>query len=393
MRDYFVHMTIPGIDVLLSRSRSPLRRLRIGLIVNPSSVTHNVQHAIPALLKKNFKIACILAPEHGLWASKQDQIKEGHTVDPATGLKIYSLYQFNKKPTATMLRDIDAVVYDVQDIGTRYYTFIWTMALAMEACSRAGKKCIILDRPNPLGGEIMEGPVLDPAYRSFVGLYPLPVRHGMTVGEIALWLAANHIPNVDLDIIKMKGWQRSMWFEDTGLSWVLPSPNMPTVDTAVVYPGMCLFEGTRLSEGRGITRPFELFGAPWIDPELLVREMRKEKLAGCILRPTYFQPTFHKFAGKRCGGCQIHVTSRHEFRSFKTALALLRTIWRLYPKQAKWRRPPYEDEARLMPFDILAGNGYIRTLIQDGVTVRSLENRWQKHLNQFQQEREPFLLY
>ena len=243
--------------------------------------------------------------------------------DPVTGLPVYSLYGKSRKPLPGMLKNTDAIVVDMQDVGARYYTFIWTMALVMEACQENNKAVVVLDRPNPIGGEMTEGPVLQPEYTSFVGLHSLPVRHGMTIAEIALYLKDLYYPALELHIIPMKGWKRQMWFDETGLPWVLPSPNMPTLETAAVYPGMCLLEATNLSEGRGTTRPFEIFGAPFIKPDILAKRLADIRLPGVVFRPLNFLPTFQKYAGRLCGGCQIHVTNRRKFKPFKTAAAIL----------------------------------------------------------------------
>jgi uncharacterized protein YbbC (DUF1343 family) len=254
-----------------------------------------------------------------------------------------------------MLDGLDVLLIDLQDVGSRYYTFVWTMYLCMRACERCGIAVVVLDRPNPINGLTIEGPVLDPNHRSFVGMHPIPIRHGRTIGELAQQFRKETFPNCELSVLPLKNWDRAMWFDQTGLPWVMPSPNMPTVDTATVYPGMCLFEGTNISEGRGTTRPFEIFGAPFIDAEKLCAELKSLKLPGVFFRENYFQPTFQKFAGQLCGGAQIHVIDRDEFRPFQTGVEIIREIGRLHPDQFAWKQPPYEYEREKLPIEILLG--------------------------------------
>jgi uncharacterized protein YbbC (DUF1343 family) len=299
-----------------------------------------------------------------------------------------------RKPFPEMLEDIDVMIIDLQDVGSRYYTFIWTMALVMEACEEMNKAVVVLDRPNPITGSDIEGPVLKPEFSSFVGLRTLPVRHGMTIGEIGLYLKAAYYQDLDFFVIPMQGWKRGMWFDQTGLPWVLPSPNMPTLETATVYPGMCLFEGTNLSEGRGTTRPFEIFGAPFIDPDVLIKRLHDLRLPGTIFRPLHFLPTFQKHAGMLCGGAQIHITDKQRFRPFKTAAALLKTIFELYPKKFRWKKPPYEYEKKLLPIDILAGTDRFRKDIEQGKSLDLMENWWKREAIDFDKKiRRRYLIY
>jgi uncharacterized protein YbbC (DUF1343 family) len=253
------------------------------------------------------------------------------------------------------VKDLDVLLVDLQDVGARYYTFIWTMYLCMRACEKAGIAVIVLNRPNPINGVTTEGPVLDPNYRSFVGLHPIPVRHGKTIAELATQFRDEVFPECRLSVLPMKNWEREMWFDHTALPWVMPSPNMPTLDTATVYPGMCLLEGTNISEGRGTTRPFELFGAPFIQSEALCRELNALKLPGVFFRESYFQPTFHKFAGELCNGAQLHVTDRNTFQPFQTGVEIIRMLRKLYSKQFAWKQPPYEYEHEKLPGQILLG--------------------------------------
>jgi uncharacterized protein YbbC (DUF1343 family) len=314
--------------------------------------------------------------------------------DKSTGLPVYSLYSHTRKPEPGMLSDIDVLVIDLQDVGSRYYTFIWTMDLCMQACLELKKSVVILDRPNPIGGIITEGPVLDTAFSSFVGQRELPVRHGMTIGEIANYIKDGFYPSLNLHIITMHGWRRQMWFDNTGLPWVMPSPNMPTLDTATVYPGMCLLEGTNLSEGRGTTRPFEIFGAPYIEPERLVNRLDSFRLPGVFFRPLYFQPTFQKYSGRLCGGAQIHIINKQRFRPFKTGVAIIKAVHDLYPEQFQWQQPPYEYETEKMPIDILAGTDRLRRYIEEGTSLDRMEEWWTEECREFQKRvRRNYLIY
>jgi uncharacterized protein YbbC (DUF1343 family) len=385
-----------GLDLLIKKWPKQFVSARIGLLLHPASVDSYLNHSADICISSGkCKVEALFGPQHGIRGETQDNMIEWSGFrDRKTGLPVYSLYGNTRKPSPEMLRNIDVMVIDLQDIGARYYTFIWTMALVMEACHELNKGMIILDRPNPINGIAIEGPVSELAYASFVGLKSLPVRHGMTIGEIAQYLKNIYYPNVDLHVIAMKGWKRDMWFDETGLSWVLPSPNMPTLETAAVYPGMCLLEGTNLSEGRGTTRPFEIFGAPFIDPDVLVKRLEEMRLPGAIFRPLHFLPTFQKHTGKLCGGAQIHITDRELFRPFKTAAAVLKIIYELYPKKFRWNRPPYEYEDKLLPIDILAGKDRFRKDIEKGVSLKDMEKGWEKELMAFDNKiRRNYLIY
>jgi uncharacterized protein YbbC (DUF1343 family) len=385
-----------GIDRLEQSWPKALRKSKIGLLVHPASINSSYIHSSEIFSRtKQCKLSALFGPQHGIKGETQDNMIEWEGFrDPLLGLPVFSLYGRERKPLPGMLTNIDAMVIDMQDIGSRYYTFIWTMSLVMESCQEQKKAVVILDRPNPIGGDMTEGPVLKPGYASFVGLRSLPVRHGMTIAEIALYLKDVYYPELDLYVIKMEGWKRQMWFDDTCLPWVLPSPNMPTLDTAKVYPGMCLLEATNLSEGRGTTRPFEIFGAPFIDPDKLVKRLKELRLPGVVLRPLHFLPTFHKHAGKVCGGAQIHVTARKIFRPFKTAAAILKTIRELYPKNFSWSQPPYEYEKKLPPIDILAGTDRFRKDIENSSDLSYMETWWNKELNEFDIKiRKKYLIY
>lgn len=382
-----------GLERLLDRP-AELRGLSVGLICNAASVTADLVHASLALrASRAFRLAALFGPEHGVWGDAQDLVEVGDSRDPVTGLRVHSLYGRTRVPTAEMLAGLDALLFDLQDVGCRYYTFVYTMLHALEACARQRLRLLVLDRPNPLGGVNVDGNVLDPAYRSFVGMHPLAVRHGMTVGELALLFRDELGLRVELRVVRMRGWRREMLFEDTGLPWVLPSPNMPTVDTAFVYPGGCLIEGTNLSEGRGTTRPFELVGAPWLDGVKLARDLARERIPGALFRPTLFTPTFQKHAGRRCGGVQVHVTDRARFPAFLTYLLLIAHARRQDPKRFAWRDPPYEYEQVKRPFDILCGTDEVRRSLESGASPRRLAPGWKRARAAFGRRRATHLLY
>jgi uncharacterized protein YbbC (DUF1343 family) len=388
-------MVLTGLDRLEKAWPKELKGLRAGLLVHPASVNRKLEHSLNVCLKsKKFRLKALFGPQHGIRGETQDNMVEWEGFfDPQTGLPVYSLYGHKRKPEPEMLKDIDVLAIDLQDIGSRYYTFIWTMELCMQACLECNKSVVVLDRPNPIGGLAIEGTVLEMFYESFVGQRPLPVRHGMTAGEIANYLKNEFYPSLDLHIIKMQGWKRNMCFDQTKLPWVMPSPNMPTLDTAIVYPGMCLLEGTNLSEGRGTTRPFEIFGAPFIGPDILIKRLREFKLSGIVFRPMSFQPTFQKHAGKLCGGSQIHVIDRNKFRPFKTGVAILKAVSDLYPEQFRWKEPPYEYETEKMPIDILAGTDRLRRDIEKGENIKNMESWWSSETKVFEKIRKKYLLY
>ena len=389
-------MVHTGLERVLKLWPKQLKGARVGLLVHPASVNRKTIHAID-LFKKTNKIAlkALFGPQHGIRGETQDNMIEWEGFrDRQTGLPIHSLYGHTRKPGPEMLQNIDTIVIDLQDVGARYYTFIWTMDLCMQACEAMRKSIVVLDRPNPIGGLRTEGPVLNTAFTSFVGLRPLPVRHGMTIGETGNYLRNEYYPDLDFHVIPMEGWRRKMWFDETGLPWIMPSPNMPTPDTALVYPGMCLLEGTNLSEGRGTTRPFELFGAPFIEPDMLATHLKNYKLRGVTFRPLWFQPTFQKHAGKLCGGAQIHVTERNTFLPFKTVVAILKAIHDLYPKHFAWKQPPYEYETRKLPIDILAGTDRLRKEIEQEEKLDRMETWWEEECMEFNRKiRKRYLLY
>ena len=384
-----------GIDVLLSSQKRILRDARVGAVVHPASVRACLQHTADALFAEpGIRLVALFGPQHGARGEKQDNMIESEDYrDPDTGLPVYSLYSGTRRPTAEMLEDLDLLVYDLQDVGTRVYTFIHTLAYCMEACAEQGKSLVVLDRPNPITGSRVEGNLLDPRFRSFVGLYPIPMRHGMTVGEMAQFLNGEFGIGCDLAVVRMEGWQRSMWFDATGLPWVMPSPNLPTLETAAVYPGMVLVEGTMLSEGRGTTRPFELVGAAYVRGRDFAAHLNDLQLPGVWFRPAYFEPTFQKWAGSLCGGVQLHLRDREAFEPYLTGVALLASAREMYPDAFAWRQPPYEYEHERLPIQILCGSRDVVNAMNTGARPGQLREIWRQDEASFRRRRQPYLLY
>jgi uncharacterized protein YbbC (DUF1343 family) len=384
-----------GLEVLLESRLGLLDGLRVGLIVHPASINSRYEHAADLFFDNpRVRLTALYGPQHGIRGETQDNMIEWQTFrDSRTGLPAYSLYGETRKPTPEMLGDVDVLVFDVQDVGTRVYTFIHTMALAMQAARECGKRFIVADRPNPINGSQVEGNLLEPGFASFVGMYPIPMRHGMTVAELALMFNQEFDIGCDLEVVRMQGWRRAMWFDQTGLPWVLPSPNMPTVETATVYPGQVMFEGTAVSEGRGTTRPFEIIGAPYIEPRRLVGRLSEEKLPGCLFRPLHFEPTFHKFRGERCGGLQLHVTDRDAFKPVIAGVAIIAAIRELYPDQFAWKAPPYEYVYDKLPFDVINGSDRTREMIEAGGPLAEIEAGWKSGLEEFAARRDRHRLY
>lgn len=383
-----------GINTLMSRGFDLLKGLNVGLCTNIASCNSVLDPTIAIFTKqKAFKLNAVFAPEHGFFSALQDQVRSQNYYDKERKVRVYSLYSKSLVPDKAILKKIDILVIDLIDIGTRYYTFIWSAILLIEQVARLGKKIVILDRPNPLNGKTVQGPVLEPEYVSFVGLYPVPVRHGMTIGELCNLVNDELHLGADIQVVKMKGWERGFCFEDTGLYWTVPTPNMPSFSTALVYPGMCLLEGTNVSEGRGTTRPFEIFGAPWIGPFSFVKSLNKKKIPGVMFGPAFFIPTFSKYKNRLCGGAQIYVTNMRRFNPFSAGLEIIHAIKSLYPGKFRWRRPPYEHETRRLPFDILAGNAWIKQALDKNHSINSIKKRWQMELYRFKRKRRKYLLY
>lgn len=388
-------MTRNGLHVLLEEKRNVIRNRKIGLIVNHTSVTDDLNPSFIALSQLDIcTVKRIFGPEHGIWGIAQDQELVRDQTEKQTSLPICSLYDRNSlSPRPSLIEDLDTVIFDIQDIGSRYYTYIYTMLLTMQTCSAVGRNFIVLDRPNPLGGKKREGNVLDTNFTSFVGLYPLPVVHGMTVGELALYCNETFNINCELDVIPCDGWKRSHYFDETDLTWIAPSPNMPTLETAIVYPGACLFEATNISEARGTTMPFLMSGAPWIDPWKLVAELHTFDLPGVAFRPLFFRPLSNKYAGQECGGVCIHVQNRQEFRPYLTGIAMIKAAHDCFYESFQWKEPPYEFEKEKMPIDILSGTDTIRQGIDNNQSLDALSQSWENDVQTFESAIQPYLLY
>jgi len=382
-----------GSERLIASSR--LKGLRVGILANPASVDHDYRHVVDRLAEASaFKLAAIFGPQHGFRSDLQDNmIETPHVIDPRRNVPIFSLYSETREPTKEMLDLIDVLVIDLQDVGARIYTFIYTMANCLRAAARTGLPVIVCDRPNPIGGVQVEGPMLEPGFESFVGQFPIPMRHGMTVAELAKLFNEHHGIRAPLEIVPMEGWSRELYFDDIEIPWVMPSPNMPTLETAIVYPGTVLFEGTMMSEGRGTTRPFELIGAPWLDDAAFAARMNQVGLDGVRFREAVFEPTFQKHAKEACGGCQIHVTSRWDFEPVKAGVALMREAYGMNPEDFKWREPPYEYEHDKMPIDILAGSTALREQIEQQMPLEDIAASWRQGVKDFEDARKPFLIY
>ncbi|ABW67788.1 exo-beta-N-acetylmuramidase NamZ family protein [Desulfosudis oleivorans] len=387
--------TRPGIEILCeSPGRWPLTG-RLGLLANPASVDGHLRHARD-LLRETFpgRLTALFSPQHGFFAEKQDNMVEsaGFT-DPDLGIPVFSLYGDTRIPTPEMMDAIDTLVIDLQDAGTRVYTFIYTLSYCMEAARDHGKPVVVLDRPNPINGITMEGNLLAPEWASFVGRYPLPMRHGLTIGELARLFNDRFGIGCDLTVVPMAHWQRSMRFADTGLPWVAPSPNLPTPDSALVYPGQVIWEGTNISEGRGTTRPFEYFGAPFLDTHAVAARIQPEFLKGVVLRPMVFEPTSSKWQGVPCQGFQIHPVAPDHYRSYTLSLALLQVVINIHGDAFAWKPPPYEYEHERMPIDLILGDGNLRKRIEQQEEIFALEQEWHDDLESFKTLSKNFHLY
>jgi uncharacterized protein YbbC (DUF1343 family) len=369
--------------------------LRAGLVCNPASVDEQIHHAADLLATTpGVTLGAIFGPQHGFRSDLQDNMIESpHGHDAVRRVPVYSLYSETREPSADMLKGLDVLVVDLQDIGARIYTFVYTMANCLRAAARHGVPVVVCDRPNPIGGAAVEGPMLEPGFESFVGQFPIPMRHGMTIGELARLFNDAFGIGASLTVVPVEGWTRDAYLDATSLPWVMPSPNMPTLDTAIVYPGAVLFEGTELSEGRGTTRPFELLGAPWIDAERFAEGMNALELPGVFFRPAMFEPTFHKHARQGCGGAQSHVLNRGVYRPVLSGVALLSRFYAASPSRFAWRQPPYEYEHDKMPIDILAGSSALRQQIEGGVDPRTIAAGWDEAVAAFERIRARYLLY
>jgi uncharacterized protein YbbC (DUF1343 family) len=387
-----------GLDALRARRYAPLRGKRVGLVCNPTAVTRDLAHAADLLhAAPGVELALLLGPEHGVRGDAQYMAAvRGEPADPRTGVPVASLYGDtvdSLRPAPELLRGLDALVFDIQDVGSRYYTYQATMMLCMEAAAAARVAFVVLDRPNPLGGLRVEGPALRPGFESFCGLHDLAVRHGMTVGELARLFRVERRLDLELTVVECEGWRRELRFRATGLPWVFPSPNMPTPEAALAYPGGCLLEGTNLSEGRGTTRPFELAGAPWLDGRALCEALGRERLPGAAFRPVSFVPTWDKHAGVRCHGVELQVTDPDRFHSFRAGLALVLHARRQDPGRFAWRREPYEFVRDVPAFDLLCGSDRERQGIEAGATLGELARAFAPEERAFGRRRRPFLIY
>ena len=385
-------MFLLGSDVLFDRQL--LRGRTIGLVCNPASIDASFRHVIDRAEAAGVKIGAIFGPQHGFRSDVQENmIESGHATDKCRKVRVYSLYSETREPTAEMLTGLDALVIDLQDVGTRIYTYIYTMANCMRAAARHELPVVVCDRPNPIGGVAVEGPMLEAGFESFVGQYPIPMRHGMTIGELARLFNEAFEIGAKLEVVKMPAWSRDAYWDDLRLPWVLPSPNIPTVESTIVYPGTVLLEGTNISEGRGTTKPFELAGAPWAQPEGISARLNGLALPGVHFRPALFEPTFHKHAKTSCGGCQIHVTDRPTFRAVETGVAVIAAFMEAGPDAFEWRPPPYEYEYTIPPIDILYGSAALRDGLARGDSAETLASGWSDDVAPFMKLRQQFLLY
>jgi len=384
-----------GIETLIHERPQMLRGRPLGLLANPASVDPRF-NASSSLIHHHFpdQLRVLFGPQHGYFAEKQDNmVPSGDFIDPAFNIPVFSLYGKTRMPTERMFEQIDTLIIDLQDVGTRVYTFISTMALSMEAAVTDGKQIVVLDRPNPLGGNAVEGNPLEPGYASFVGMYPIPMRHGLTIGEMALLLNNHFGIGCDLTVVPMKGWRRDMLFQDTGLPWIAPSPNLPTPTSALVYPGQVLWEGTNVSEGRGTTKPFEIFGAPFLDTVGLKRRLSSQDFPGVHLRSLAFEPTSNKWAGQLCHGFQLHILEPRRYRPYIVTLTMLSAVASLHPEEFQWKPPPYEYEFEKLPFDLITGDPGVRKAVEAMVPREDMEAAWQDDLKTFEELRGDCLIY
>jgi uncharacterized protein YbbC (DUF1343 family) len=387
--------TILGVERLLDEKLDLIRGRRVGLVCNQASVMPDLRHIADVFASRDeFQLTAFFGPQHGIRGDVQDNmIETEHATDARTGLPVYSLYSETREPTEEMLREVDTIVFDMQDVGCRIYTFAYTMANCMRAAAKFGKRVVVCDRPNPIGGTQVEGNVTESAFTSFVGQFEVPTRHGMTLGELARMYNDHFGIGCDLEVVPMEAWAREMYFEATGLPWVLPSPNIPTVDTCVVFPATVHLEGTELSEGRGTTKVFELNGAPFIDPYACAEALDAYNFRGVVFRPCYFQPTFQKWARQTCGGVQLHITDREAFTPVIVGIAMVKTAHDLYPDRFQWKQDDYEYEFGKNPFDVVSGTDKIRKAIEADESLESMQSSSTPRLDEFIVARAKFLLY
>ena len=390
-----ISMVKTGLDVLRESPQLLSGGTNLGLLYNQASISSDLTPAVDVICSLfPGRLKALFGPQHGVGLTEQDNmIESAHEVHPKYGIPVYSLYEASRRPSPEMLRDVDTVIVDIQDIGTRVYTFATTVLYLMEVCSGQGKSVVILDRPNPINGRDVEGNVIKPGYESFVGPHPIPMRHGMTLGELMLYYNGKYSLGCNLEVIRTTGWSRHTYFDETELPWAMPSPNMPTLDTAIVYPGQVLLEGTKLSEGRGTTRPFEIFGAPYFDVESILNSLDWSCLTGMALREVTFTPTFNKFAKKTCRGFQVHVTDRNQFKPYRASLAMIAAIARTHGRDFELFEGPYEYVFDRRPIDVIIGDKQITDAVLSGVPIMELESHWAKELGEFEKERQSCLLY
>jgi uncharacterized protein YbbC (DUF1343 family) len=385
-----------GIEQLILSPPPWLSGNRLGLLCNQASTGSKLIHSRD-LISNTFpgQLTCLFTPQHGFFSEKQDNmIESAHAYDSSTGLPVYSLYSKGRRPTKEMFDLFDVLIIDLFDVGTRVYTFLYTMAYCLQAAAEFNKKVLVLDRPNPIGGTQVEGNIIQEDCYSFVGLYPIPMRHGLTFGELAFLLNNHFNIGADLEVIPMQGWQRRMFYRDTELPWIFPSPNMPSPATALVYPGQVIWEGTNISEGRGTCLPFELFGAPFIAHDDMLHKIEKSAdLPGCRLRPLIFEPTSNKWSGQVCNGFQVHITDPYVFRPYRTSLVLLQAVMLLYPEAFAYKPPPYEYEYERLPMDLILGDKQVRRGLEQGESILDMELSWQNDLEDFQKLRQEIFLY
>jgi len=386
---------ITGLENFCQNPLSGLDGCRLGLLCNPASVDRHFRHARELIAQRYpGQLKALYAPQHGFHADKQDNmIESADGIDPVLKIPVFSLYSRTRIPTREMLEPIDVLLVDLQDVGTRVYTFIYTLSYCMEAAKAHAKKVVVLDRPNPVSGKVTEGNCVAADCTSFVGRFPIPMRHGLTIGELALLFNQQFGIDCDLEVIPLQNWRRAMYHSDTELPWVPPSPNLPTPVSAIVYPGQVIWEGTNVSEGRGTTQPFEIFGAPFIELTKLSAGLTEKQIPGVILRPISFEPTFNKWAGQPCYGYQIHVTEATAYQSYTTSLRLLQAVIRHHGGDFKWKQPPYEYEFERLPIDLIIGDSSIRQRIEEGEDIDDIASEWQEDLDAFIAQSQEFRLY
>ncbi len=383
-----------GCEILLESPPSWFRSARLGLLANQASVDSTLRNVKDLIRAAGGRLECLFSPQHGYYSQKQaNMVESADDRDSELDIPVVSLYAETRQPSLESLSGIDVLLIDLQDVGTRVYTYTTTMGLCIEAAARAGIKVVVLDRPNPISGTEIEGNVLETRYRSFVGWYQVPMRHGLTPGEFARYIDAEANIGCDLEVVAMKGWRRSCYFDSLDRQWVFPSPNMPSWETALIYPGMVLLEGTNISEGRGTTLPFHIFGAPFLNQKRILSRLHAAGVEGVFFRPLVFEPAFDKYRGQPCFGFQMHVTDRRKFRPYRTALALLQALCSEHPDRFSWLDPPYEYETEKLPIDILIGSESIRRRIEQGEDLDRLEAQWQGPLGEYRQKCERALLY